>query len=451
VTETGPGVTNITVGGGAGGTDAHYEDLAAMGVLTDDVAGSTLTIAMSGHKYLVDPDVLASGLLNPGGVARFEMSMLGALDGPSGLTATSAAIGLRGLALRATNEAYQFVDDLNAKALEAGRWLMGAAVVVNPALGVAGAGAIAADVYLNYDGDWQKWLVDHPGMIDTILGMSPGALSALGLPTDLATLTDLIAAAYPDGEPNTFPGDGDPARLDTSEVGTTPPNGLGDLVNGLDHRNNDDDSNVSVTAVRDANGNITGYVVDIPGTKEWNAPWDQSAHSANDLGTNVDAMAGNETVLQKGIEEALARAGVQPGDPVMLVGHSQGGMVAARAANDFVNSGQYNVTHVITAGSPVGGMQIPDSVQMLSLENNGDIVPHLDAKENPDAHNRTTVNFDNQSGTAGGNHAIGGNYTDAARQLDSSQDPSVTRFRDSMGNFTGGSSVETYEYQVTRK
>ncbi|MDQ3402674.1 MAG: lipase family protein [Actinomycetota bacterium] len=458
MTRTEPGVSNISVTGGAGGSDAFYEDLAAMGDLTDNVAGTTLGIAVTSHKYLADPNVLASALLNPVGVVRFEGAMLGALDGPSGLTATSAAIGLRSVALQATNAAYQAVDDLNAKALDASRWLAGAAVVTMPGLAVAGVGGIAADVYLNYDGDWQKWLVEHPGMIDTILGMSPGALSALGLPTDLATLTELIAAAYPDGDPRLISN-----GLDLDPRTVTPPQGLGDLMDGLDYRNGQNSdkpgegSNIDVRAIKDANGNITGYVVDIPGTKVWNAPLMDDQNNANDFGTNIDGIAGNETVLQEGIEQALRDAGVPRDAPVMLVGHSQGGIVAARAANDFVNNGSYNVTHVVTAGSPVGNIPIPDSVQMLSLENNGDVVPHLDARENPDADNRTTVKFDNQTGTVGGNHAISGpdgqdgNYESAARQLDSGDNPSVTRFRDSAGAFLNGTSVDSHEYKVERE
>jgi hypothetical protein len=443
---TGPGVTNLTVDGGAGGTEAQYEDLAALGDLTDDIAGQTLTIAMAGHGHLVDPNVLASALLNPGGVVRFEAAMLGALDGPSGLTATSAAIGLRGLTLQATNQAYQLADDLNAKALEAGRWLMGAAVTTPAGLAAAGgtAALIAADIMVNYDGDAQRWLVEHPGMIDTVLGMSPGTLSALGLPTDMATLTELIAAAYPDGDPRLAD-----LGIDTSPVSVTPPHGVGDLLDSLDYRNGTE-ANIGVREVRDANGVVTGYIVDIPGTKVWNLPG-QDGGSANDFGTNIDAIAGNETVLQEGIAEALRAAGVPSDAPVMLVGHSQGGIVAARAATDFVNTGAYNVTHVVTAGSPVGGIEIPDSVQMMSLENSGDIVPHLDARDNPNSDNRVNVTFDNQTGTVGGNHAIGGNYTDAGDQLDRSGDPSVRRWVDSAGNFLGGSTVQTHQYEVTRR
>ncbi|MQA60246.1 MAG: alpha/beta hydrolase [Actinophytocola sp.] len=446
---TGPGVSNISVEGGAGGTEAQYEDLAAMGRLTDDVAADTLGVAMASQGFLVEPDVIASALLNPVGVAKFEAAMFGALDGPSGLTATSAAIGVRGLALRATNEVYQTMDDLAAKAFDASRWLAGAAITSNPltavTAGLVGGGAIAADIYLNYDGDWERWLVEHPGMLDELIAMSPGMLASLGIPLDVAGLTAVLAETYPDGEAVVTDVD--------KTADDMPPDDLEDLLGGLDARNEADDSNIDVRVVKDANGNVTGYVVDIPGTKDWNAPGTEV--SANDLGVNVDAMAGNNTVLQKGIEEALARAMADqrpsaPDAPVMLVGHSQGGIVATAATDDLV-AGGYNVTHVVTAGSPVGRLDIPDSVEMLSLENSGDIVPHLDAGDNPDGPNRTTVAFDNQTGTIGGNHAIGGNYVDAAGQLDSSSDPSVRRYLDGTGPFTGGTESTTYTYDVTRE
>ncbi|MEV6240159.1 alpha/beta hydrolase [Lentzea sp. NPDC051838] len=443
-------VKNIQVDGGAGGFEAKYDDLAAMGDLTADVAGDTLKTAAVGHKFLVEPDVLASSLLNPGGVVKFEAAMAVALDGPNGLTATSAGIGLRGEALKATRIAYEMADELSAKGLDAARWFGGLAVAANPiGAAVVGGGAIAADVYLNYDGDWQKWLVDHPGMVDTLIGMSPGMLSALGIPVDLATTLDLLAATYADGEAVTDPV-GDP-----HDYGA--PDNLKDLMEGLALRDAGKDpgdpgpTNIDVKIIRDADNNITGYIVDIPGTQHWNAPW--KPMSANDSGVNVDAMAGNNTVLQQGIQEALRLAGAQGSTaPVMLVGHSQGGIVAAQATTDLIASG-YNVTHVVTAGSPVGRIDVPSNVQVLSLENRNDIVPHLDASDNPGSPNRTTVTFENQTGTVGGNHSIPGNYTEAAGQLDNGSDPSVNRFKESASVFFGGddSKTKTQNYQVARK
>jgi hypothetical protein len=443
-------VKNIEVSGGAGGFEAKYSDLAAMGDLTADVAGDTLKTAAAGHKFLVEPDVLASSLLNPGGVVKFEAAMAVALDGPNGLTVTSAGIGLRGEALKATRIAYEMADELAAKGLDAARWFGGLAVATNPlGAAVVGGGAMAADVYLNYDGDWEKWLVNHPGMVDNLVGMTPGMLSALGVPMDLATSLDLLAATYPDS---------DAKVTDSRTSNPDEPKNLGDLLDGLARRNaskehedkdDPDPANLDVQIIKDANGKVTGYVVDIPGTKEWNAPF--TTNGANDLGTNVDAMAGNNTVLQKGIEEALRRAGAHgTGAPVMLVGHSQGGIVAAQATSDLVAHG-YNVTHVLTAGSPVGRIDIPNNVQMLSLENRNDIVPRLDASENPDSPNRTTVQFDNQQNTVGGNHKIEENYAVVARELDQGSNASVQRYKDGLGAFTGGSSSEMHTYRVDRE
>ena len=77
-----------------------------MGRLTDDVAEDTLRIAATSQKYLLDPDAIASAVLDPAGAAKFEAALLAALDGPSGLAAISVTIGLRGAAFRATAAAY---------------------------------------------------------------------------------------------------------------------------------------------------------------------------------------------------------------------------------------------------------------------------------------------------------------------------------------------------------
>ena len=418
-----------------------------MARLTDDVAEHTLRIAATSHTYLADPDVIASAVLDPAGAATFEAAILTALDGPSGLAATSVNIGLRGAAFRATAAAYQMTDELNAKTIDAVRWMEGDVLPVDAGIG----GLLAADVYLRYDGNWERYLVSHPGAIDQLTGMAPGTLSALGLPTTQAGLTALLARAYPDGAPTVTD-----MGLDGSR--TRPPQNLEDLIDELDYRfyksivdptKGPIGPNIDVRKVISLDGKVS-YIVDIPGTRIWNLPGDDKG-SVNDLGTNLNAMAGNPTTLENGVRDVLSRVGVGPSDPVMLVGHSQGGIVAARAANDFVTSGQFNVTHVVTAGSPIGRITIPDKVQVLSLENSGDIVPHLDASDNPATVSRTTVTFDNQTGSVGGNHGIEGNYATATGQLDSSTDPSVQAFRNSASTFLNGSQVQTYQYQVKRR
>ncbi|MGH3831160.1 MAG: alpha/beta fold hydrolase [Pseudonocardiaceae bacterium] len=442
---TGLGVSNIRVSGGAGGVEVQYEDLAAMGRLTDGIAEDALGITVAGQKYLANPDLIASAVLDPVGAAKFEAAMGLALDGPGGLAATSAAIGLRGATFRAAAAVYQLTDELSTKTLDAARWMEGNALPVTVGI----AGAMAADVYLHDDGDWERYLVNHPGAVDQLIGMAPGVLSAFGLPNTQAGLTALLAGAYPEeGAPNVI-------KMGLDSKQTELPHSFKDLLIALDHRDvtSTFDStqgplgpNIDVRKIISPDGKVS-YIVDIPGTKEWNFPG-HGKGGANDLGANFNAMDGNLTTLENGVRDALSLAGAGPHGPVMMVGHSQGGIVAARAANDFVTSGQYNVTHVVTAGSPIGRIPISDKVQVLSLENSGDIVPHLDASDNPATANRTTVTFDNQTGSIGGNHELKDNYVTAAGQLDSSTDPSVRAFRDSANNFLDGSRVQTYQYQV---
>lgn len=55
----------ISVSGGVGGIEVQYEDLAAMGRLTDEVAENILFIATTSQQYLANPSVIASAVLDP--------------------------------------------------------------------------------------------------------------------------------------------------------------------------------------------------------------------------------------------------------------------------------------------------------------------------------------------------------------------------------------------------
>ncbi|MGL6235622.1 MAG: alpha/beta hydrolase [Segniliparus sp.] len=466
--------TNIRVSGGAGGTSAVFEDFGEMGRLTDDVGADALTTAGKGHKYLADPNVIASAVLDPVGAAKFEGAMLGALDGPKGLTAVAGVIELRSIALRAAEAGYQFADEANRQLLADLEWTLAAAAPgALPAeligiLGVATGSALAD--YIKNGGDisklkddeikaLQRLIVEHPGLVDAAVNMAPGMLSNLqGFPIDLQQGAAEIGLLYPDGTPKLTPVDKEGHPIPGGVVASTPstsPKNLGDIVGGLAavNANSTTGANIEVRKVTGPDGKPR-YIVDVPGTKEWNVTQDPSLKpNVNDLGTNIRGLSGQETTLQKDIEKAMLAAGVKPGDPVMMVGHSQGGIVAANAAADWVKEGKYNVTNVVTAGSPVGLVDMPGSVKVLSLENSGDIVPHLDGRSNPDTSNWTTVTFDHQTGTVGGNHDMDYNgYAQVAKNISNSSDPSISAFNQSLtdNGFTTGTSTDDYEFRGER-
>jgi hypothetical protein len=72
----------------------------------------------------------------------------------------------------------------------------------------------------------------------------------------------------------------------------------------------------------------------------------------------------------------------------MLVGHSEGGIVAMDLAGDSsFNGRRVNVTHVVVAGSPVSSKPVAaaSATKVFSVENVNDIVTHLDAVDSADA------------------------------------------------------------------
>ncbi|HEX6499554.1 MAG TPA: alpha/beta hydrolase [Micromonosporaceae bacterium] len=450
----------LHVSGGAGGIEAHYEDIEVLARHSGEFAERLAAIDAECHAALVDPNVLASAVLDPKGVARFEGAMFAALDGHAGLTALSVGLAERSVALRAVVTAYRAVDDAERRAIEGLRWTVGylfSSSLPGSAGVLAALGApIALYTLAGGEIDWQRLITDHPGIVDDVVGAGPGLISGLPLMPlvwDVPSAAHLLGLLYPDGRPHV-----DDRGVDTSDpTMTVPPGGFADLLGGLDYRNGQSDAGkpdqIDVRVITHPDG-TRAYVVDIPGTKEWDAPGKFSPY-LNDLGTNVHVLGGDVTAREQAIADALRRAGASPTDPVMLVGHSQGGMVAAQAAHDTATGAfNYHVTHVVTAGSPIGTTEIPSNVQVLSLENQHDIVPHLDGADDPDRPNRTTVTFDTQRGTIGDNHSTHLAYLPAAHALDHSSDPSVVAYRNSASTFLPGSgrgsTVEAHVYDLTR-
>ena len=167
--------------------------------------------------------------------------------------------------------------------------------------------------------------------------------------------------------------------------------------------------------------------------------------------TNLDQMSGKPDAYQQGILQALHQAGVRPQDPVLLVGHSQGGMEAAAI---LAGHHGFHVTDVVTAGSPTA--QVPDfpaGSHVLSLEQQGDIVPQLDGAPNPDSVEQTTVTFDADPADGVVAHHGYDTYEHGAGLVDGSADPSVVDAVQSLhdhGYLGHGGQLTSQVFQITR-
>jgi dienelactone hydrolase len=65
---------------------------------------------------------------------------------------------------------------------------------------------------------------------------------------------------------------------------------------------------------------------------------------------------------------------------VMLTGFSLGGITAGAIAAEPHG---YNIQQVVTAGAPIGGMNIPSATHVTAFEARQDAVPTLDGAANP--------------------------------------------------------------------
>ncbi|AOZ73355.1 hypothetical protein BK816_08795 [Boudabousia tangfeifanii] len=103
-----------------------------------------------------------------------------------------------------------------------------------------------------------------------------------------------------------------------------------------------------------------------------------------DTESNVREMLGLRSAARAGVELAIVRAmshaGVKPQDckqqKLMLVGHSQGGIVAHALAGD--QDALINVTHALTIGSPSRNLPLPKSLVNISIEHTQDMIPWMD-------------------------------------------------------------------------
>lgn len=118
------------------------------------------------------------------------------------------------------------------------------------------------------------------------------------------------------------------------------------------------------------------YTVTLPSTQEWLSRFgDQGA--VNDLDSNLALILtpALQTQYERAVLDAMADAGIGADDPVMLVGFSQGGIMAGHLVS--YNS-DYNWQAVIASGAPIDHMPIPGDVDVVSVQHNGDPVPNLD-------------------------------------------------------------------------
>lgn len=195
------------------------------------------------------------------------------------------------------------------------------------------------------------------------------------------------------------------------------------------------------------------YAVILPGTQDGKAaptPFDE-------LGI-VDAFALDSRNYAGPISEALEISGAGDGDEIILSGYSQGGIHAAQLMRSKLLNRKFNMSKLITLGSPIGNIELPERVRSLAVEDEKDMVPGTDGTPNHNEGKHYTTRFDGprnrikhllpEESFFGAPHHID-NYGDHLRELDEDPKPEI---REHLAHFyLPTTPLKTRKFKIERR
>ncbi len=516
-----PADPGLTITGGRYGIAAHTEELSGFAVWLQRVAVELLETAALLASSAGRPGLVLAGSLDPTGAVRVHSSLTRAVGRLLLLGSALAALarGIEAAAVvyaLAERDVSQWVHDLwQGVGPEAARPLLLTSLAASAgwvevraaqsALGVlprtaqrvlrgddppqaagqeARAGAAELLAHLTADGTAVlEFLLSRPELARESLATLPMLVPAPLLPTDpqgagnSAGAAGLTALAMAVGRPAGLFVEG---RVTVGQLGSATARPAPSSAQGLLQR---------LSRLSAPRGQLLGYqhlkngvivdklatqsgpprwIVYVPPTNDWGV---QGSRTAFDMTANMGMVAkqglrpgGDDPDAVTAAVLAMHAAGIAPGEPVMLVGFSQGGLTAASIAADPELRSRFDVRAVVAAGSPISEFEVPDSVDVLTLENDLDPVPKTDGSQDADRPNWVSVRratLDPEHGSplvANRFHAgepFSGHYLDGyielARLIDDSPDPSVAAWRTSVAGFLSpGADVTTTEFVATR-
>lgn len=156
-----------------------------------------------------------------------------------------------------------------------------------------------------------------------------------------------------------------------------------------------------------------------------------------------NALQRGDDPMTTGAMDAVRRAGVPAQAKLMIVGHSQGGLVAMNLAGNRDFTARYQVTHVLTAGAPIDHKRVilPSRTAVLHLENSHDYVPALDGQRRGPAN--TTYSFARKADPHGYSTYLAEMSTPAFRA-----DPRVQEFLVDTNGYATGSDARFMRFDV---
>ena len=170
------------------------------------------------------------------------------------------------------------------------------------------------------------------------------------------------------------------------------------------------------------------WVVVIPGTQPDGGPEGTNPFDTGGIAEGLGYGSGETAAAIRG---ALRDAGAGAGDQVAAIGYSQGGIHAMNLGQDKAFTADFDLKFVLTAGSPVGAIELAPGISSLHLEHEHDWVPGADGAANADTRDKVTVTLTNpldmpalQDFGLGPGHRLS-SYVAGAAAVTASSDPSL--------------------------
>lgn len=413
----------VSVIGGSHGITASHAHIRALADDFDELGDGLRQMAGLGGRVVADGDLLESALLSPSTFHDAEVAVLRATVGHDGTLVASVAWELLAERTRLAVAFLEQADALVTATIDVLDYHLMRTAGIPLLLGIGAAAVVDPDRV-------DRWLADNPEFVEHVANGGGGLLDGLGNalappgtpwfgvpafhPTTESAAGTLAGFFGPEGDPvvHASPGDGRPGQAPTD---------IATMLQHLDHVNGLGDGAIEVQTFPGPDGKPR-HVVYLPGTDEMTTmPWSQGDEVRDGAG-NLHVFHGDDTTYAKGVLEAMGQAGVGSDEPVMLVGHSQGGMTAVHLAT---MDHDFDIAQVLTAGAPTAQVpQLPPATGFVSLEHHGDPVPLVDGSPNPDLPHQVTITFDNDEETLVASHDLE-HYQAGAEAAVSSPHPSV--------------------------
>jgi hypothetical protein len=232
-----------------------------------------------------------------------------------------------------------------------------------------------------------------------------------------------------------------------SEAKSTKPGSITQMLDRLWRLSRKDQPTIGIDLFVNSFGNKTA-VVYIPGTQSFDFGTGQNPL---DMASNIQAMAGGGSAAsERAVLLAMKQAGITSHDEVILVGHSQGGMVAGNMAT---NPSGFIAAGLITFGAPLAQLKNL-TTPVMALEHTNDPVPNLSGRANPIKKNWVSiqrVSAKSESNAVLYSHSLD-SYKNTAMSVDASFDSGIKNIRSQLlGKLDGVKPSRYLEFQISRE